>query len=71
MNSNTHNRTTDNLPLFTPSIIIPTLFVIHQLSIISNTSTVDFERLSQQYALSIRPTTKLPKITNLTLLTKK
>ena len=48
MNSNTHNRTSDNLLLSTPSLIIPTHLVIHQLSTISNPSTVDFERLSQQ-----------------------
>ena len=50
MNSNTHNETSDNLLLFTPSLIIPTHLVVHQLSTISNPSTVDFERLSQQYA---------------------
>ena len=50
MNSNTHNQTSDNLPLSTPPLIIPTHLVIHQLSTISNLSTVDFERLSQQYA---------------------
>ena len=50
MNSNTHNQTSDNLPLSTPSLPIPTHLVIHQLSTISNPSTVDFERLSQQYA---------------------
>ena len=50
MNSNTHNQTSDNLPLSTPSPIIPTHLVIHQLSTISNPSTVDFEKLSQQYA---------------------
>ena len=50
MNSTTHNQTSDNLPLFTPSFIIPTHLVIHQLSTISNPSTEDFERLSQQYA---------------------
>ena len=74
MNSNTHNQTSDSLPLSTPSLPIPTHLVIHQLSTISNPSTVDFERLSQQYAqfffLSLRPTTKLLKITNLKLLTK-
>ena len=50
MNSNTHNQTSDNVLLSTPSLIIPTHLVIHQLSPISNPSTVDFERLSQQYA---------------------
>ena len=50
MNSNTHNQTSESLPLFTPSLIIPTLLVIHQLRTISNPSTEDFERLSQQYA---------------------
>ena len=50
MNSNTHNQTSDNLPLSTPSLTIPTHLVIHQLSTIYNPSTVDFERLSQQYA---------------------
>ena len=49
MNSNTHNQTSDNLPLSTPSLIIPTHLVIHQLSTISNPSTLDFERLSQQF----------------------
>ena len=49
MNSNTHNQTSNNLPLST-SIIIPTHLVIHYLSTISNPSAVDFERLSQQYA---------------------
>ena len=47
MNSNTHNQTSDNLPLSTPPLIIPTHLVILQLSTISNPST---ERLSQQYA---------------------
>ena len=50
MNSNTHNQTSDNLPLSTPSLNIPTQLVIHQLSTLSNPSTVDFERLSQQNA---------------------
>ena len=50
MTSTTHNQTSDNLPLFTPSIIIPSHLVIHHLSTISNASTEDFERLSQQYA---------------------
>ena len=50
MNSNTHNQTSNNLPLFTSPLIIPTHLVIHQLSTISNPSAVDFERLSQQYA---------------------
>ena len=50
MNSNTHNQTSDNSPLSTPSLHIPTHLVIHQPSTISNPSTVDFERLSQQYA---------------------
>ena len=50
MNSNTHNQTSDNSPFSTPSLTIPTHLVIHQLSTISNRSTVDFERLSQQYA---------------------
>ena len=50
MHSNTHNQTSDNLSLFTSSLIIPTHLVIHQLSTISNPSTEDFERLKQQYA---------------------
>ena len=50
MNSNIHNQISDNLPLSTPSLNIPTHLVIHQLSTISNPSSVDFERLSQQYA---------------------
>ena len=50
MNSTTYNQTSDNLPLFTPSLINPTHLVIHQLSTISNRSTEDFERLGQQYA---------------------
>ena len=50
MNSITHNQSSDNLHLSTPSLIIPTHLVIHQLRTISNPSTVDFERLSQQYA---------------------
>ena len=50
MNPNTHNQPSDNSPLFTPSLIIPTHLVIHRLSTISNPSTEDFERLSQQYA---------------------
>ena len=50
MNSTTHNQTSDISPLFTPSLIIPTHLVIHQLSTISNPSTEDFERLVQQYA---------------------
>ena len=50
MNSNTHNQISDNLPLSTPSLPIPTHLVIHQLSTISNPSTIDFERSSQQYA---------------------
>ena len=50
MNSNTHNQTSDNLPLSTPSLPIPTQLVIHQLSTISKLSTIDSERLSQQYA---------------------
>ena len=50
MNSNTHNQSFDNSPLSTPSLPIPTHLVIHQLSTISNPSTVHFERLSQQYA---------------------
>ena len=50
MNSNTHNQTSDNLHLFIPSLSIPTHLVIYQLSTISNPSTIDFERLSQQYA---------------------
>ena len=50
MNSNTHNQTSDNLPLSTPSLNIPTQLVIHQLSTLSNPSTVDFERLSHQNA---------------------
>ena len=49
MNSNTHNQTSNNLPLSTSPIIIPTHLVIHQLNTVSNSSTVDFERLSQQY----------------------
>ena len=50
MNSNTHNQTSDKLPLFIPSLSIPTHLNIYQLSTISNPSTIDFERLSQQYA---------------------
>ena len=50
MSSNTRNQTSDNLPRSTPSLIIPTHFDIHQLSTIYNPSTVDFERLIQQYA---------------------
>ena len=50
MTSTTHNQTSDSLPLFTPSLIIPTHLVIHQLSTISYPSTENFERLSQQYA---------------------
>ena len=50
MKSNTHNQTSDNLPLSTPSLPIPTHLVIHQLSTISNPSIIDFERSSQQYA---------------------
>ena len=50
MYSNTHNQTSNNLPLSTSPIIIPTHLVIHQLSTISNPSAIDFERLSQQYA---------------------
>ena len=48
MNSNTHNQPSDNSPLFTPSLLVPTHLVIHRLSTISNPSTEDFERL--QYA---------------------
>ena len=44
MNSNNHNQTSDNSPLSTPSLIIPTHFVIHQHSTISKPSPVDFER---------------------------
>ena len=50
MNSNTRNQLPDNSQLSTPSLIIPTCLVIHQLSTISNPSIVDFERLGQQYA---------------------
>ena len=50
MNSNTHNQPSDNSPLFTPSLNNPTHLVIHRLSTISNPSTEDFERLSQQNA---------------------
>ena len=50
MNSNTHNQTSNNLPLFISPIIFPTHLVIHQLSTFSNSPAVDFERLSQQYA---------------------
>ena len=50
MNSNTHNQTSNNLPLFTSPLNIPTHLVIRQLSTISNPSAVDFERLSQQNA---------------------
>ena len=50
MNSKTYNQTSYNLPLSTPSIIIPTHLDIHQLSTTSNPSTIDFERLSYQYA---------------------
>ena len=50
MNSNTHNQTFDNLTLSTHSLFNPTHLVLHQLSTISNPSTVDFERLSQHYA---------------------
>ena len=50
MNSNTHNQTSDNSPLFTPLLPVPTNLVLHQLSTIYNPSTADFERLSQQYA---------------------
>ena len=50
MNSNAHNQTSDKSPLSTPSLLVPTHLVIHQLSTIYNPSAVDFERLSQQYA---------------------
>ena len=50
MNSNTNNQTSDNSPLSTPSLPVPTHLVLHQLSTIHNLSTADFERLSQQYA---------------------
>ena len=50
MNSKTHNQPSNNSPLFTPSFNIPTHLVIHRLSTISNPSTGDFERLSQQNA---------------------
>ena len=50
MISNTHNQTSENSPLSTPSLPIPTHLVIHQLSTISNPSTVDFEILSKQYS---------------------
>ena len=50
MNSNTHNQTSNKLPLFTSPKLIPTHLVMHQLSTISNPSAADFERLSQQYA---------------------
>ena len=50
MNSNRHIQTSDNLLLSTPSLIIPTHLVIHQLSTISNPSIVAFEILSQQNA---------------------
>ena len=50
MNSNTHNQTSDNSLLSTPSLTVPTHLILHQLSTIYNPSTADFERLSQQYA---------------------
>ena len=50
MDSNTHNQGSDNLPLSTPSLTVPTHLVLHQLCTIYNPSTADFERLSQQYA---------------------
>ena len=49
MNSNTHNQTSDNSLLSTPLLTVPTHLVIYKLSTLSNPSTVDFERLSQQY----------------------
>ena len=50
MNSKTHNQTSNNSPLSTPSLPVPTHLVLHQLSTIYIPSTADFERLSQQYA---------------------
>ena len=50
MNSNTQNQTSDNSPLFTPSILVPTHLVLHQLSTIYNPSAADFKKLSQQNA---------------------
>ena len=50
MNSNTHNQTSDNSPLSTPSLPVPTHLVLQQLSTNYNPSTTDFESLSQQYA---------------------
>ena len=49
MNSNTHNQTPDNSPLTTPSISASTHLVLLP-STIYNSTTVDFERLSRQYA---------------------
>ena len=45
MNSNTHNQTSDKLPLSTHSLIIPTYLVIHQISTISNPSTTQDHQL--------------------------
>ena len=74
MNSNTHNQTSDKFSLFTPSLIIPTHLVIHQLSTFSNPSTEDFEKMKSTIRTtlfpSLRPTTNLPNIANLKLLTK-
>ena len=71
MNSNTHNQTSDNLPLSTRSILASTHLLSHLPSTIYNNPNVDFKKLSQQYAqyffLSFRTTKQLPKITNLKL----
>ena len=54
MNANTHNQTSDNSPLSTPSIpaSIPgtTHLVPHLPSTTYNYPIVDFERLNRQYA---------------------
>ena len=50
MNSNTHNQTSDNSSLSTPSIPPSIRLLLHLPSPIYNPTTADFERLSQQDA---------------------
>ena len=50
MNSNTHNQTSDNSPLSTPSIPPPIRLDIHLPATTYHFTTVGFETLSRQNA---------------------
>ena len=50
MNSNTHNQTSDNSPLPTPSKPPSKRLVLHLPSTTCHSTTADFETLSRQYA---------------------